>query len=91
MPEVTDEQMRLLEALEPFRQAASKAAYEQGIQQGILRVYNGMLQWCVRGDDHRHDHTHEERSKRLRATEVMRVWMEDRYPIILETYPKKND
>lgn len=86
MPELTDEQMRLLEALEPFRIAASRNGYENGVEQGILRVYNGILHWSVRepGDDV------EERHRRIKASEEVRRWMEARYPIIHETYPPKD-
>lgn len=85
---MTDEQKRLLDALEPFRIEAGKAAYQDGIQQGILRVYSGMVNWAVRGEGR--DITNEERHKRITETRGVIDWLESTYPIIRETYPKND-
>lgn len=87
MPEATDEQMRLLEALEPFRIAASRDGYDNGVQKGILQVYTGLVNWSVRGESL--DISDEERTKRIIETKVACEWMERTFPIIRETYPSK--
>lgn len=84
---MTDEQARLLEALEPFRIEAAKAGYQDGIQQGILRVFTGLLHWAV--EEPRDDDS--ERERRILASQEVRRWMEDSYPVIRETFPRKSE
>lgn len=76
----------LMLALEPFTAEARRRGFEEGREQGVLSVYNGILRYGIRTPDG-NQRDPDDMTKCIQETEAIRLWMERVYPIIRQTYP----